>query len=127
MIRTAIKKALEKQGITMYRLAKDNDFLPQSLLSKFLQGGSTLGQKKIEQIFSDLGLRFSDGEDISVPDFRTALKKGLEKSGMSQYAFCHFYGFNRSALCRYLAGADTLSVEKVEYALKKLGFKIIHS
>lgn len=126
MIREAINKTLERQGMTRNRLCVEADLNRPSLF-RFLRGDTTLGLKSVEAVFRVLSINVvkADGSFFYYGyDLATAIRRGMTERKMLSKDMCAASGITQPNLNEFLQGRAKSRPATVERMLTALGLSL---
>lgn len=121
-IGNAIKAALDKKGITMYRFCVDNN-INTGGFSVFLNTGTQIGSELFEKIISKLDMTITDGTEV-YGDIRTAIKHIMINKNISAYRICKETGCSCSSMSFFMNNKKNIGINKLVKILSFLKIDI---
>jgi plasmid maintenance system antidote protein VapI len=122
----AIKAAIERSGLTVYRIAQASGLVAQNL-RRFLRGGVSIRLDNADKLADCLGLRLllTPDENPLGPTLTEAMKVAIQRNGLPVYRIAWATGISAVHLSRFLRDEESIRLDTADRLAAYLGLQLV--
>jgi transcriptional regulator with XRE-family HTH domain len=125
-IAAVLKTAIERSGLTVYRIGKASGFSVPAL-GRFLRGGVPIRLGNADRLASCLGLRLvltRNGKPLGLT-LTDSLRTAIRESGLTCYRIAKDTGIDKATLSRFLRGSVSPQLDVADRLAAYLGLHLV--